>query len=88
LLGDVLTRPQNSLVLQAWTPDSYTPDVERSENFDPLEVKERNQAVNGDGLYDGLRFPFQLHVELFFVGFGVAFYDPVVRPEACLFKSA
>ena len=47
-LADVLTRPKNSLVYQAYKP-SYLPQAQESSLFNPDELAARNHAVNADG---------------------------------------
>ena len=48
-LGDILTRPEHSLLTQARRRETYTPGVEMSCNYCPAKQLKRDHAVNADG---------------------------------------
>ena len=48
-LGDILTRPEHSLLTQARRRETYTPGVEASSNYCPAKQIKRDHAVNADG---------------------------------------
>ena len=48
-LGDILTRPEHSLLTQARRATTYTPGADDSVNYCPEKHKKRNHAINADG---------------------------------------
>ena len=48
-LGDILTRPEHSLLTQARRAETYCPGASNSANYCPEKHRKRNHAINADG---------------------------------------